>query len=255
MERYPNTGFADQASERIDSLRFMEIVKLEELYWYEEFLKRHPDSRYADRARAAADSLRVQAVKNAYRIDVYENFLRCYPNGKFSDEARENLRNLKAQIETVELAARKVLPEGADVVVNFRPHLPEPPELEVSAPLVEGSSADDESPYVRGDYGTKEKLTWLVKYRSAQILKSIASESKLPDVSRIVIQIRHGVRESVFSVPIVGVDRATTIYEVSIPLDRLKAQNWSSIDLKSVMELWNEEVNLIPELDINWILK
>ena len=58
------------------------------------------------------------------------------------------------QRESIRVAAAKVLPPGANVSVAARAQ-----DVVIAAHLLEGHSAGETSPYVRGDYETHDKLT------------------------------------------------------------------------------------------------
>ena len=122
------------------------------------------------------------------------------------------------------------------------------PALVISAHLLEGHSPDENSPYVRGDYGTHEKLTRLVRYRSAKVLKSVLTETQLPGVGRLIVQARHGVRQHVGSFSSPGKDVAMTIYEVGLPLDNAQDTAWHDLSEEEVMALWTVKTNIIPSL-------
>ncbi len=148
----------------------------------------------------------------------------------------------------MEDAARKVLPQGAKVEVTTVSRYPKKPEFVIAAHLLEGHSADETSPYVRGDYGTHEKLTRLVQFRCAKILKSVGTDALPSNDSDIVISGRHGVRQSYIGQPFSGTDVAMTIYEITIPVADIKKNDVSKMDEESIMKLWNVRKNIIPSL-------
>lgn len=166
-----------------------------------------------------------------------------------------DIRGIRAvQAYSIELAAKKVLPQEANVEVTTMKGTSTKPAFVISAHLLEGHSADDESPYIKGDYGTHEKLTRLVKFRCAKILKSIAINAKKPDAGRITIKVRHGVRQYYVDNPFAWDDVAMTIYQVSISLEKMRALNWNTISLESIMKMWSVDKNIIPDLDFRYEL-
>lgn len=154
------------------------------------------------------------------------------------------------QIEDIKTAAAKVLPPEAKVEVTTKSRFLSKPDLVISAHLLEGHSADDNNPYVRGDYGTHDKLTRLVRHRCARVIKSVVKETQLNSFSKIIVQGCHGVRQYYSSIPIGGTDVAMNIYIVSIPLQMLDKEYMSKIDEDKIMSLWSVEKNIIPELEI-----
>ena len=156
----------------------------------------------------------------------------------------------REQVEGIRNAAAKVLPPEAKVEVTTKSRFLAKPELVISAHLLEGHSPDEKSPYVQGDYGTHEKLTRLVRYRCAKIFKSVATESQIPDVSKIIIQARHGVRQTYIGALSGSTDVATTIYQISISVADIKKQNWLFIGEEEIMKLWKVDENIIPSLQL-----
>jgi hypothetical protein len=215
---------------------------------YEDFLRWYPSGELADKARTKLEALYLQKAKDTNTIEAYEMFLKRYPQSKFANEARLSLENLKSQLKAVENAARSVLPSEAKVEVTSVSRYPQKPDLVISAHLLEGHSADDKSPYVRGDYGTHEKLTRLVRYRCAKVLKSIFMVTNLPDAGKINIEGRHGVRQSTIGIPFGGTDVAMTIYQISLPLEKARQYNWPKLEEDKIMELWSVDKNIIPSL-------
>lgn len=162
----------------------------------------------------------------------------------------EKIQISSEEIERIQAAAAKVLPEEANVEVTLESGLLTEPTLIISAHLLEGHSHDEESPYVRGDYETHEKLVRLVRYRSAKILKSVINEDLPPDVKRIKIQARHGVR--VYHGPVLphirGKDTSMIIYMINVSIDDMKSIDRLRITEGAIMQLWGVEKNIIPRL-------
>lgn len=145
--------------------------------------------------------------------------------------------------ESIRSAAAKVLPQGAGVTVETQSR-----DLVISAHLLEGHSADEESPYVRGDYGTHEKLTRLVRLRSARIIKSVLAEATLPaNVDAIVVNACHGVRQSYFGQPFFGTDVAMTLYTARFILEPAAAQT-AGLTEEQIMGRFQVTQNIIPSL-------
>jgi len=191
---------------------------------------------------------RLQTAKDTNTIEAYQEFLRRFPSGAEADETRRALQDLKNQLQGVKEAAQKVLPKEVSVDVTSVSRFPRKPEVCISAHLLEGHSADERSPYVRGNYGTHEKLTRLVRYRCAKIVKSVATAAKLPDASEITIQCRHGVRQFYVGVVSGDTDIAMTIYQVSMAIEEITKHDWSSVHEEDIMEYWEVDTDIIPLL-------
>lgn len=157
------------------------------------------------------------------------------------------------QLDGIRRAAEAVLPAGADVKVSTRNRGRSTADVVISAHLLEGHSEDEKSPYVRGDYGTHEKLTRLVRYRCARILRSIAAQEQIPPAEHLVIRARHGVRvtrSSAGGAPIsLGADEAMTLYQVKTSIEEMRAPGWRDLTEEDVMQRWKLEQNIIPSLE------
>jgi hypothetical protein len=157
------------------------------------------------------------------------------------------------QLQGVRKAAQKVLPTSAQVSVTTREHTFSKSDIIISAHLLEGHSADESSPYVRGDYGTHDKLTRLVRLRCARILRSLVTEQQIPDAGSFVIQAHHGVRVTrtygnMPAMPFGGTDTAMTIYVVKMPIPQMRDPKWSALTDEQIMARWELESNIIPTL-------
>ena len=155
----------------------------------------------------------------------------------------------QGQLESLRRAAQNVLPSGADVQVQARGRLFSEPDIVINAHLLEGHSADEVSPYVRGDYGTHEKLMRLVRYRCVRMLRAIAADQDLPQVRSVVIQALHGVRVTRLGVGVGSTtDEATIIYTVRAPFSILLSLRASSLQDDDVMQQWGVETDIIGSL-------
>lgn len=248
LRHYPQSRFVQTVRRKIEALYFHDAEATGTIAAYETFLKRYPQSELAEEAHQKLETLRLDAVKATGTIAAYEDFLTQYPASPLAGEAVRNLQALKQEIHDLEEATKKVLPEGATVEVTTISRYPQEPEFVIAAHLLEGHAEDESSPYVRGDYGTHEKLTRLVQFRCAKILKSIAKNAALSNGPVLVIRGRHGVRQSSFPGGLGGSDTAMTIYEVGVPVSTLREKNVQSMDDELVMRLWEVRSDIIPEL-------
>jgi hypothetical protein len=151
------------------------------------------------------------------------------------------------QLEGVRKAAEKVLPAGAEVNVRAQNT-----SVLIQAHLLEGHLADEASPYVQGDYASREKLTQLVRLRCARIFRSIVVEQQIPDARAIVIQARHGVRVNTTSAGRrQSRDQAMTIYTVKMPVAEMQDTrwDWAKLTEAQIMSRWKQEMNVIPNLE------
>lgn len=149
--------------------------------------------------------------------------------------------------DSIRSAAAGVLPLGTEVAVDTQSHFLSKPDLVISAHLLKGHSADENSPYVRGDYGTHEKLTRLVRLRSAKIVRAVIAEGTLPKVGGIVVNACHGVRQSYIGQPSSGTDVAMTIYTVRFVLEP-EGKQISEFTEEQIMDRFQVMRNIIPSL-------
>ena len=181
-------------------------------------------------------------------LEAYDRFLVLYPQSRLRDQAVERRKVLEGQIQLMEQAVRNALPAGAKVTITPLSRYPQEPEYVIAAHLLVGHSADDSSPYVRGVYGTHESLERLIRMRCVRILKSIAENSPPARKAQIVIEVRHGVRQSYGPVGFGGTDVAMTIYEIAVPTSAFKDSNLKLLDDEQVMKQWQLRRNIIPSL-------
>lgn len=251
--RYPESGYALEA--RVALRRLYEerdwkiALQANSIDAYEEFITRYPETAYTDQLYIKLDPLYLEEAKTINTVEAYERLLLIRPGGKLAEEVAIALKNLQSQLKSVEEAARLVLPPEAKVNVISVSRYPRPADYVISAHLLEGHSTNDANPYVRGDYGTHEKLTRLVRLRCANVLKSVFTRTSLPTEGRIIIDACHGVRQSTRGGRSSSTDVPMTIYKISMDLEKARMQQWLKLDEKAVMDLWSVDENIIPSLD------
>ena len=250
VRKHPSSRYRSLAETRIEELEWQQATAENRIEAYQTFLTHHPESRFGDQARARIEELEYDRVRVTNTIETYEDFLVTHKDGGHSDAARSGLQKLRDQIRVVEAATREVLSAEARVEVTTVSQFPRKPQVLISAHLLEGHSPDENSPYVRGDYTTNEKLARLVRLRSARIIRSVASRANLPDASILTVKACHGVRQHINSWATPGTDVAMTLYRVAIPLDTLRA-NWSDNDLESIIKLWVVDEDITQQVRIS----
>ena len=243
LEWHPNSEFAAPARQVLEKLYFERTEQDFEraraqgtIFAYEDFLERHPHSEFDPQVH-------FELAKARGTISAYGDYLNKYPQGRFAIE----VKSIVQEMHNLEKAARRVLPEGTKVDVTNASRDLETPEFVIAAHLLEGHASDESDPYVRGDYGTHEKLIRFVQLRCAQIVKSVAKGAVPSSQSVLVIRVRHGVRQSFYGVG--GSAVSKTLYEISIPVRFLRERQVQSMDDVSVMQLWEVRNNIIPELE------
>lgn len=247
LKRYPQNFSASIVKGVIEELYYERAKKENNITAYNDFLKKYDQGKLASDAHVRIESLYLQQAKDTNTIEAYEKFLEKYPEGPSAIEASASLGKLKEELEDMKKSVRRALPKGTKFDVTSVSQFPQKPAFVIQAHLLEGHSADESNPYVRGDYGDHERLTRLIRLRCSKIIQSIA-QSKLPDASKITIEARHGVRESYFAGGVGGTDVAMTLYEVSISLEKIKKQDWKNISAEKIMGLWEVDENIIPSL-------
>ena len=123
--------------------------------------------------------------------------------------------------------------------------------MTVSAHLLEGYPAEDNNPYVKGDYGTKGKLQRLVEKRICDIYRKIFTRVNLPDEEiHIFVQCRHGVRVTYIGDYSGTSDQAWTIYKTKLKSKEAKKYDWSRISNEEIKSIWRIVSNEIPCVQI-----
>ncbi|MFP4472869.1 MAG: hypothetical protein ACLFPX_03235 [Candidatus Omnitrophota bacterium] len=128
-------------------------------------------------------------------------------------------------------------------------------DLVMAGHLLEGDSPYDSNPVVRGDYGSRDRLTAKSKERSAELIKALLGELALQqlykDIDAIAIQVRHGVkvetRRQGFSFPTSSRNESRKIFAVRAPLEQLRKEN-GQFDQENVSQVLGVVYNDIPNL-------
>lgn len=155
-------------------------------------------------------------------------------------------------LRKVRIAAARELPQEARVEVRGKVSYFSKPAVVVSAHLLEGTSADDNNPFVRGDYGSHEKLTHFVTLRCARVCAAIFKAGiDLTDASEVIICARHGVRTHYNSWSGPSSDIATTIFEVSLSVEKAKEISFETPSTLTIERVWRVRRNTIPHLQIS----
>jgi len=123
--------------------------------------------------------------------------------------------------------------------------------MTISAHLLEGYPAEDNNPYVKGDYGTKEKLQLLVEKRICDIYRKIFTRVNLPDEEiHIFVKCKHGVRVTYMGDYSGTSDQAWTIYETKLKSKEAKKYDWNRISDEEIKSIWKLVSNEIPYVQI-----
>ncbi len=157
------------------------------------------------------------------------------------------------QKESIRQAAQKVLPQEVVVEVDTQARFLSKADLVIAAHLLEGHSADETSPYVRGDYGTHEKLTRLVRLRSAKVIRSVLANAQLPDVGGILVHTKHGVRQSYVGQPFSDRDVAMTLYTVRFGVTIVGGKASAVPTEDEIIQQLTVQKNIIPSLSFRTV--
>ena len=129
--------------------------------------------------------------------------------------------------------------------------------VDVTAHLLEMHAPDDQGPFIEGDYQTKEGLERVVKMRVALLFRAIFRQFDDPQLGAVSVACRHGVRVtdtkvffSLITVEGEQRDEPVTLFKASISGGKARKTDWEKISLSEVEQLWYEEENRIPELEI-----
>jgi len=180
-----------------------------------------------------------KAFKIKDKYDSYVKFLNKYPNGQFSEEAKQELERHKKYAND---QRNHIFSNGLANDIGCQVQAKEIEEgiiLSVVSHLVEGYSADDNSPYVKWLYDSRESLIVQVNKRITRIINTICKKCDELPINEITIELKHGIRKG-------NQDKSTTIYFASISGKKLKRV--SRIDDKKIPGLLFVTTNMIPQL-------
>lgn len=161
-----------------------------------------------------------------------------------------------ARQRNIRIAVVRSIPPEAKintiVTTIQRPQLKHP--TIVVSHLLEGSSATDTDPTVRGDYNTLPKLTRYSQKRAFDIMQSILKGSNLKKISELMVEVNHGVRSQMVDSKGKKIGKAKdvsrNIYSSSASLEKIPAYKWTHMGIDSFMKNWKIEHNIIPQLKI-----
>lgn len=161
---------------------------------------------------------------------------------------------LHQKLNKIGAIVKQTLPIEARAIASMEKPSDTTRRVVIAGHLLEGEQPDDNSPYVRGDYGSKERLEAKAKYRAYQIYQSIFRDIPMMEFESVVVRCRHGVRVHVttFGSPTVpsfgGSDQAMTIFQTSLTPQAAQNVNWQTSSLADVERVWTLEENIIPSL-------
>jgi hypothetical protein len=181
----------------------------------------------------------VRTIRVFFALIIMLSILGC---GKRVHMTAEQLNSIRDTVSSS-------LPSEARVSVTLE-HKMGSARLVIWAHLLEGNYADDNSPYVRGDYGTHEKLRKLVMLRCIKIYKVVARRAYIPaELDAVVVRARHGVRQYYGSYSNPRGDFAMTLYSVILPAKDVR-DILESTSEESIARRWSVEEDIINRLNI-----
>jgi len=161
---------------------------------------------------------------------------------------------LRKKLDKIGAIVREIMPAETKVSATMEEVSARARRIVIAGHLLEGTKPDDKSPYVRGDYATRERLEAKARYRTYEIYRSIFRDVPMAEFHSVVVECRHGVRVQVvpFGSPAIpgigGTDQAMTIFKTSLTPEAAQKLNWQNATLSDVEKVWTVESNLIPSL-------
>ncbi len=152
------------------------------------------------------------------------------------------------QSGSIRSAASTVLTQNAKVGVETMVSLDRETLLVISARLLDGFSSEETDPAVKASYRDLAGLTRAVQLRSAQILRAVDVNGEFPEVERVLVETRHGVRLVRPGEVYGGSDVSKVIYAVSISKSTLLNRDLATLSDEEISTLWRVETNLLPRL-------
>lgn len=152
------------------------------------------------------------------------------------------------QTGSIRDAASTVLTQNTRVDVETMVSLDRETLLVISARLLDGLSSEETDPAVKASYRDVAGLTRVVQLRSAQILRAVDANGEFPEVERVLIETRHGVRLVRPGEVYGGSDVSKVIYAVSVPKSTLLDQDLATLSDEEISTLWRVDSNILPRL-------
>lgn len=155
------------------------------------------------------------------------------------------------QSDSIRGAAASALNQNAKVEVVTERGPDREAFLVISARLLDGFSADETDPAVKAQYRDLAGLTQAVQLRSAQILRAVdATSAELPEVDRVMVETRHGVRLVRPGQVYGNSDVSKVLYAVSIAKSDLLGKDLAAMSDEEIVTLWRVEKNILPRLQM-----
>lgn len=161
---------------------------------------------------------------------------------------------IRRKLDKIGAIIREAMPTETRVSATMEEVSASIRRIVIAGHLLEGAKPDDKSPYVRGEYGTRESLEAKAKYRTYEIYRSIFRDVPMAEFHSVVVECRHGVRVQIvpFGSPVIpgsdGTDQAMTIFKTSLAPEAAQKLNWQNATLSDVEKVWTVESNVIPSL-------
>lgn len=154
------------------------------------------------------------------------------------------------QSNSIRGAAVSTLSQNAKVEVMTERGSDREDFLVISARLLDGFSAEETDPAVRAQYRDLAGLTQAVQLRSAQILRAVDASAELPEVDRVMVETRHGVRLIRPGQVYGGSDVSKVLYAVSVAKSDLLGKDLAAMSDEEIAALWRVEKNILPRLQM-----
>ncbi|MEE9304321.1 MAG: hypothetical protein V3U84_11125 [Thiotrichaceae bacterium] len=159
--------------------------------------------------------------------------------------------------KAINTAVKRAIPENTKIntVVTAiqRPNRKHPSV--VISHLMDGRSHNDTSARTRPEYNTIPKLARYSRQRAYDILQAIMRKTDTTNLSELVVEVNHGVREkgqrydakTKKNIPY-SREVAQTIYATSISFEQIPKYKWQHMGLVAFSKNWKVEFNQIPFL-------
>lgn len=155
---------------------------------------------------------------------------------------------LVADVNTLPAYTKKVLsylPKKAKVEAEIESNT-----LKVSVHLLDAYPPEDNSPYVKGAYTTKERLQEFIEKRSVEIYRKIFAKITVPEYIKIQVNCCHGVRVTYIGAYSGTSDQPMVLYSTEIEAKGAAEHNWRRIKDEEIMSMWKVNANLIPSIQL-----
>jgi hypothetical protein len=233
---------------------------------YVRFRTRFPTSVHVQDAGRRIEELDWLEVRERDEMIGYEFFMTRATDSALIKEARTRLKVIAAERQAIKDAARNMLPRGIRGDISA-PDSAAGVALYISVHIL-GLDPDSDSPFFDRARATRHSMYEQAKQRLTQVYRALFPAVGSLPIDEVIVEIRHGIRHvgiqgshtspdaaipSKLGVKVIwdpqGGDSSTSIYSVSLSIEKAKELDWSSISDHAIQKAWKVLADRIATLE------